>query len=230
MIGRIFRLLVTVGALSIAVPVWIVLLLFALLAGSGIGLFVFSMLRGLAEGGVEMRGEWPETVPGWIGLALVLLPALSLALVFWAEYCGLSHVFARLGRTSHGSARFSSKRERAALQRGEGLLIGRDPGTNRLLRYDGPAHLITLAPTRAGKGTGTIIPNLLTAARPVLVIDPKGENARITARSRAKFGPVHVLDPFGVTGLPGAAYTFGKVQPSDFCDCLHDQHPALGLR
>src|SRR3546814_1515944 len=40
----------------------------------------------------------------------------------------------------------------------------------------------------------------------VICIDPKGENARITARHRAKFGPVHVLDPFGVTGIPSAAF------------------------
>lgn len=53
---------------------------------------------------------------------------------------------------------------------------------------------------------GTIIPNLLDYPGPVVCIDPKGENARITARHRASFGPVHVLDPFGVTGLPSAAF------------------------
>jgi type IV secretion system protein VirD4 len=40
----------------------------------------------------------------------------------------------------------------------------------------------------------------------MLVIDPKGENARITYEARARLGPVHVLDPFGATGLPTAAY------------------------
>ena len=49
-----------------------------------------------------------------------------------------------------------------------------------LLRDDGPAHLLTLAPTRSGKGVGAVIPNLLTAERSVLCIDPKGENARVT--------------------------------------------------
>ena len=48
--------------------------------------------------------------------------------------------------------------------------------------------------------------NLLTADRSVLCIDPKGENARITARARAKFGRVYVLDPFGVSGQPPAAF------------------------
>ena len=84
----------------------------------------------------------------------------------------------------HGSAAFMDRRAVAALTRGDGLIIGREikpsgkPG--RLLRDDGPAHLLTLAPTRSGKGVGAIIPNLLTADRSVLCIDPKGENARAT--------------------------------------------------
>jgi type IV secretion system protein VirD4 len=34
----------------------------------------------------------------------------------------------------------------------------------------------------------------------------KGENARIAGRARQSFGPVHILDPFGVTGRPSAAF------------------------
>ena len=108
---------------------------------------------------------------------------------------------------THGSARFATAVEAGRLtQTGNGLLIGRDLKTGRPLRYDGPAHLLTMAPTRSGKGVGTIIPNLLTLDRAVVCIDPKGENARITGRARNRFGPVHVLDPFGVTGLPSAAF------------------------
>ncbi|NKX17512.1 type IV secretory system conjugative DNA transfer family protein [Ochrobactrum pseudogrignonense] len=40
----------------------------------------------------------------------------------------------------------------------------------------------------------------------MICIDPKGENAKIAGRARQQFGPVHVLDPFGVTGLPSAAF------------------------
>ena len=75
-----------------------------------------------------------------------------------------------------------------------------------MLRYDGPAHLLTIAPTRSDKGVGTIIPNLLTANRSVICIDPKGENARVTLRQREAFGPVHCLDPFGISGRPTARY------------------------
>ena len=133
------------------------------------------------------------------------------------------------GDATHGSARFATDREtRPLAQNGDGLLIGRDRKNGRLLRYAGPSHLLTIAPTRTGKGVGTIIPNLLDYPGPVVCIDPKGENARITARHRAKFGPVHVLDPFGVTGLPGAAFNpLDRIDPAgldlaDDCMTLAD--------
>ncbi len=63
-----------------------------------------------------------------------------------------------------------------------------------------------MAPTRSGKGVGTIIPNLLLLDRSVICIDPKGENARVTARARATKGKVWCLDPFGVSGQPPARY------------------------
>ncbi|GFE77270.1 hypothetical protein NTCA1_49190 [Novosphingobium sp. TCA1] len=110
------------------------------------------------------------------------------------------------GDATHGSARFATDREtRPLAQAGDGLLIGRDRKSGKPLRYAGPAHLLTIAPTRTGKGVGTIIPNLIDYPGSVVCIDPKGENARITARQRGKFGPVHVLDPFGVTGQPSSA-------------------------
>ncbi len=75
---------------------------------------------------------------------------------------------------------------------------------------------------------GTIIPNLLDYPGSVVCIDPKGENARITARHRARFGPVHVLDPFGATGLPSAAFNpLARIDPvgldlADDCMTLAD--------
>ncbi|WP_282128450.1 type IV secretory system conjugative DNA transfer family protein [Roseobacter litoralis] len=140
---------------------------------------------------------------------LVFGPFIFIGAVFgfqyWRKTSGADAYFGLTG-DSHGSARFASRKELKKLQGNDGLLIGRNPGTGRLLRYDGPAHLITLAPTRAGKGVGTVIPNLLAAERSVLVIDPKGENARIAGDARRRFGTVHVLDPFGVSGMPSAAY------------------------
>jgi type IV secretion system protein VirD4 len=65
-------------------------------------------------------------------------------------------------------------------------------------RRDG--HLITFAPTGAGKGVRVIIPNLLHYSGPVIVVDPKGENFAVTARYRSEVlkQRIFVLDPFEV--------------------------------
>lgn len=66
---------------------------------------------------------------------------------------------------------------------------------------EGEGHLITIAPTGAGKGRGALIPNLLTYEGPAIVIDPKGEACRVTARRRREMGQkVYVIDPFRVVG------------------------------
>ncbi len=107
---------------------------------------------------------------------------------------------------THGSARFMNDIGTAKLAKSDGLIVGRDFATRKLLRFDGEGHLMTLAPTRSGKGVGTIIPNLLTYAGPVVCIDPKGENTQVAATRRCTFGAVHVLDPFGVSGAISDAY------------------------
>jgi len=69
--------------------------------------------------------------------------------------------------------------------------------------FDCEGHLMTIAPTGAGKGMGCIVPALLRYPGPVIVIDPKGENVAITARQRKKLGQrVVVIDPMGITDMP----------------------------
>lgn len=80
------------------------------------------------------------------------------ATLLWAERTGVNLWFRRDAGNSHGSARFADAKELANLESGDGLLIGRNPSTGKLLRYDGPAHLLTLAPTRAGKGVAPLPP------------------------------------------------------------------------
>ncbi|NTF65799.1 type IV secretory system conjugative DNA transfer family protein [Rhizobium rhizogenes] len=154
---------------------------------------------------LQQMGFGPGSIP-FVVLDLVTLLVLA-ALAFRFITNPLIVHFGDMADDTHGTARFATNQEVAPLTRsGTGLLIGRDGKTGKLMRYDGPAHLLTMAPTRTGKGVGTIIPNLLTADRSLICIDPKGENAKITGRARQKFGPVHVLDPFGVTGLASAAF------------------------
>ena len=71
---------------------------------------------------------------------------------------------------------------------------------NQLLGWSGDGHIITVAPTRSGKGVGLVVPNLLHYPGSVLVIDPKGENYAITADFRRKMFRQEIicLDPFHV--------------------------------
>lgn len=175
---------------------WLVLLLAAT-----VGYFLTASLAGLVLTGID-AANGPERFSNLFRSVVSVSAGLA----------GAALAVMRLRRAApssdvHGSARFASEREVASDLAGDaGLIVGREANGRRLLRYDGPAHLLTVAPTRSGKGVGAIVPNLLTANRSVLCVDPKGENAKITARARGRFGPVSILDPFGVTGLPSAAY------------------------
>jgi len=72
------------------------------------------------------------------------------------------------------------------------------PAPREPLLYGEDRHLVTIAPTGAGKGRGVIIPNLLRFEGSVIVIDPKGETWHVTHRRRMEMGQeVRLLDPFG---------------------------------
>ncbi|ETI62680.1 conjugal transfer protein TraG [Sphingobium sp. C100] len=173
----------------------VLFLITGLVLGLGVPLILGKLL------GLPRDSNIYQIVMMLTGLVIILVTLRALFQPLILRYGGPA------GDDTHGSARFATDREtRPLAQNGEGLLIGRDRKSGKLLRYAGPAHLLTIAPTRTGKGVSTIIPNLLDYSGPVVCIDPKGENARITARHRAKFGPVHVLDPFGVTGIASAAF------------------------
>lgn len=64
------------------------------------------------------------------------------------------------------------------------------------LRYKEGKHLLSFGVPGANKSTGLIVPNLAHLRRSIVVIDPKGELAAITARKRASMGRLIVLNPF----------------------------------
>jgi type IV secretion system protein VirD4 len=76
-------------------------------------------------------------------------------------------------------------------------------------------HVLTVVGTRGGKGVSLIVPNLLTYDGSVIAVDPKGELAAITARTRrAKGQKVVVLDPFG-TSNTGTTDSFNPLDMLD---------------
>jgi type IV secretion system protein VirD4 len=204
---KLFRLIQRLSALAtllVAAPIILGVLGLVFLLSSFAAMMITGIIRQYYWGlrpfaGAATIGEWLLSITVYGTVWLVTFRIFDMK-------TGFSSLFRRSHGDSHGSAHFATRQERAAFEGGDGLLIGRDLDTGKLLRYDGPAHLLTLAPTRAGKGVGTVIPNLLLAERSVLVIDPKGENAKVAGEARKRFGAVHILDPFGVTGLPASAY------------------------
>ncbi len=81
------------------------------------------------------------------------------------------------------------------------------PDAQEPLAYKGERHLLLFGPNGSGKGTRLLVNNLLSMRdRSVIVIDPKGELAAITADFRRRIGDVVILNPFGVLGLPSASF------------------------
>ncbi len=100
---------------------------------------------------LEQMGFRVGSVPVLLLDLVTLLVLAALAFRFLTN--PLIIHFGDMDGETHGSARFATDKETAALARADsGLLIGRDGKTGSLLRYDGPAHLLTMAPTRTGRG------------------------------------------------------------------------------
>jgi type IV secretion system protein VirD4 len=67
--------------------------------------------------------------------------------------------------------------------------------SGKLLRHDGPEHVLCFAPTRSGKGVGLVVPTLLSWPHSVLVYDIKKENWALTAGWRRQFSRVWRFEP-----------------------------------
>ena len=131
----------------------------------------------------------PVLREAWV-IAAIMFLAVSLALILaWRRRTERMRTTA-----SHGSAHWGSPQ---LLFNTRGAIVGRHDDT--VLRLDGEGHILTVAPTRSGKGVSCVIPNLLDHCGSALITDPKGENYAVTAGWRRRAGhDVHALDPFGL--------------------------------
>jgi type IV secretion system protein VirD4 len=86
----------------------------------------------------------------------------------------------------------------------------------RPVRYTENRHLSIFGPTRSGKGVCLEIPNLLRLKDiSIISIDPKGQNAAVTARWRRRVSEVVMLNPLDVLGLGSAGFNpLAALQPA----------------
>ena len=81
-----------------------------------------------------------------------------------------------------------------------GLFLGQDSASGEAIIYNGDMHAMTIAPTRTGKDQTAVLPNLVRSAGSMVVIDPKGESVRLSAKRRAELGnQVMIIDPWSIT-------------------------------
>jgi len=65
----------------------------------------------------------------------------------------------------------------------------------RLLRHNGPEHIMCFAPTRSGKGVGLVVPTLLSWTQSAVIYDIKRELWQLTAGWRRKFSHALCFEP-----------------------------------
>ena len=94
---------------------------------------------------------------------------------------------------------------------GDAISLGRymeeRTGQSTKMRYGGGLSVLVFGPNGSGKGTRLLMPNLLQmSGSSIVVVDPKGELAAVTAPYRRTLGRVVILNPFGLmTNIPGYA-------------------------
>jgi len=181
---------------------------------------------------VTRFAPWALAVLGLVIFGLVATPGVGAVMVIPVAVLSLAaglgvaaYLFIRtpsLDTDAYGSARRATRAdiEKAELFEKGGYRLAdyQDDGGTDLISYAGQRHLLTCAPTRAGKGVSAIIPNLLTYEGSMLVIDPKGENLMVTAEQRHRLRhDVQALDPWNI----GASFFDGapaRFNPLDFVE------------
>ncbi len=194
-------------------------------------LFLLLLFVGVAL--ISKAWEWVRSWP-WMVKAGGVMVFGTILVVWWITKRRNKPAPPRA--TSHGSAAWGTVRDMMSshiapkaqwakyVRRGPAVLVlGRvnlngDKATesfdNRFFVHD--THVLTIAPTGAGKGVGAVIPNLLDYPGSAFILDVKGENYAVTADARRRMEQaVYLLDPFSVTGEKSPKNSFNPLDRLD---------------
>ena len=118
--------------------------------------------------------------------------------------------------TDTGHRRYDAIGQDGGPLQGRFLLLGESREVLGNLHVRAPRqHVLTIAQTRSGKGVSLIIPNLLNYLGAALVVDPKGENAWLTApfRQQVLGQKTYIVDPWGEVNRRYGSMAAAGVKP-----------------
>ncbi|HEM7189729.1 TPA: type IV secretory system conjugative DNA transfer family protein [Providencia rettgeri] len=168
-------------------------------------------------------------------VTVISLLAISILILYVSMFLGLyTHKKKFKQNKIFGDAKWSNFKqlEKAKLCGDKGIIVGKYKG--KLLRFDSQEFASLGAPTRSGKGTGCVIPNLLDWQESIVVQDIKKECYDYTSKYRSDVlgQKVYLFDPFSekthrynplgyldfdvddielqIAGLAGSLYPTGK--------------------
>ncbi len=155
------------------------------LVGAGqpahVWMFVAFIVVTVVGGAAALLGglvAWAGGVPG-VGATRLLLPNRLPRSSRWATWRDLRPLQVRRAR------------------RGSMVLGRRGP---HLIATERETSVLVIGPTRSGKTSGLVVPNLLDWDGPAIVTSTKSELVDLTAGHRATLGPVSIYDPTGEIG------------------------------
>ncbi|MFN5210515.1 type IV secretory system conjugative DNA transfer family protein, partial [Brevundimonas sp.] len=170
--------------------------------------------------------SWMLSLLGW-AITPLLLCGLFLFFIF-VVLKSLSPAKPAKPSGNFGTADYAPFRSIMTEPRGltQGVYLGMSayPGLGGVVRgapvlSTPETHTLIVAPSGTGKGRTVIVPTLLLYQSSIIVIDPKGENAAITARFRRDHlhQSVHIINPWGVLAenYAAAGFTAATFNPLD---------------
>jgi type IV secretion system protein VirD4 len=140
--------------------------------------FVVASVVGIVATAVSMLVVWAGGIPG-LGAARLLVPGGLKRTSRWATWRDLRPL--QVSHAQPGS-----------------LVLGRRG--RRLIATERETSLLVIGPTRSGKTSGLVVPNLLDWNGPAIVTSTKSELVDLTAKHRQSMGQVSVYDPTGEIG------------------------------
>jgi type IV secretion system protein VirD4 len=187
------------------------------------GRVVARLHRGTGISPWDLVEAGPRTQPivFWVALAVLAVASVS-GVAVAARWCGwAAHLPAgmpanRLRSVSRWARGADLRALRVRRPRSGSFLLGATG--RRLIATERETSVLVVGPTRSGKTTCLVVPNLLEWNGPAVVTSTKGELLALTAGHRQRVGPVYVYDPTGELGDVARSVTWSPLVGCDDLD------------